>query len=194
MAFRSKELKRRKDTIKKQWAARKSSDLNKLFEEKPWGLDLQRSCVGLLAFKHHYLFCSLKSRNSHWLSFLSVHPQLALGVLMDTSFSGVFRLWTPFKWPTSTHTLIIALPRTCHQLICMTIWRAIMKSVCVCACECVCVCVGSGTWAADASMVLIICTADVRLAVGVPPLERTWTSNSFIVVKSVCLFCVGCFG
>lgn len=94
----------------------------------------------------------------------------------------------PFKQPTSTHTLIIALPKTCHQSICMSVWRAIVKSVCTC----VSLCVRAG--AADALMMLISRAADVRIAAWDAPQERAWTSNSFIVVKSICLLCVGSLG
>lgn len=107
--------------------------------------------------------------------------------LMDTLL-GVCRLRAPFKWPTSTHTLIIALPRTCHQSICMSVWRAIMKAVCTCVRP------RARPGTADALMMLISRTADVRIAASDPPQESAWTSNSFIVVKSICLLCVGSLG
>lgn len=117
-------------------------------------------------------------------SFLSL-SQLALCVLLDTLLSGVYSPWNPFICPTSNHKWIIALPRTCHHLY-NTEYKVFEEPSSGCMCVCVCVWV-RGT--ADALMMLIIHTADVRLAAEVLPLGNAWTSNSLIVVKSICVFC-----
>lgn len=147
-----------------------------------------------LAFLYRDLLCEHQHRSSvlspfqneyiiPWLSsFLSL-SQLAPCVLMDTSLSGVYRHWFPFIRPTSYHKLIIALPRTCLNSICMSI-RYLKRHPEVYVCVCVWV-----RGAADALMMLIIHTADVRLAVEVLPLGNARTSNSFIVVKSICVLC-----